>query len=120
MTNAMSKTRDTIFTFENIFFKSKSERSSISKTQSFKLFTTNSNRKKLTHEKTLPIRARKIRLHVQKKSGITSSPPTKIKTNESLIKARFHTPKTLPVHLECAHMPSAKKYVLPIEKIEEN
>ena len=56
----------------------------------------------------------------KKKSGLTSSLPTKIKTNESLIKARFHTPKTLPVHLECAHMPSAEKYLLTIEKIEEN
>ena len=116
----MSKTRGTIFTFKNIFLKSKSERSSISKKRHFKLFTTNSNRKKLTHEKTLPIQDRKIRLHVQKKSGLTSIPPTKIKTNESLIKARFHTPKTLPVHCECAHMPSAKKYVLAIKKIEEN
>ena len=39
---------------------------------------------------------------------------SKIKTNESLIKARVNTPKTLPVHLESAHMPSAKKYILPI------
>ena len=117
----MSKTRGTIFTFKNIFLKSKSERSSISKKKRhFKSFTTNSNRKKLTHEKTLRIRARKIRLHVQKKSGLTSIPPTKIKTNESLIKAPFHTPKTLPVHLESAHMPSAKKYLLTIKKIEEN
>ena len=52
----------------------------------------------------------------KKKSGLTSSLPTKIKTNESLIKARSRTPKTLPVHLECARMPSAKKYVLAIKK----
>ena len=56
----------------------------------------------------------------KKKSGLTSSLPTKIKKNEWLIKARLHTPQTLPVHLECAHMPSAKKYLLAIEKIEEN
>ena len=41
---------------------------------------------------------------------------SKIKTNESLIKARANTPKTLPVHLESAHMPSAKKYVPAIKK----
>ena len=69
--------------------------------------------------KTLQIRARKIRLHIQK-SGLTSSLQTKIKTNESLINARVNTPKNLPVHLECVHIPSAKKYVLAIEKIEEN
>ena len=112
----MSKTRGTIFTFKNIFLKSKSERSSISKKRHFKSFTTNSHRKKLTHEKTLRIRTRKIRLHVQKKSGLTSIPPTKIKTNESMIKARFNTPKNLPAHLECMHMPSAIKYLLASER----
>ena len=54
--------------------------------------------------------------HPKKKSGLTSSLLTKIKTNESLTKARFNTPKTLPVHLECAHRPSAKKYLHPIKK----
>ena len=54
--------------------------------------------------------------HPKKKSGLTSSLLTKIKTNESLIKPRFNTPKTLPVHLECVHMPSFKKYVLAIKK----
>ena len=41
---------------------------------------------------------------------------SKIKTNESLIKARANTPITLPVHLESTHMPSAKKYVRPSAK----
>ena len=52
----------------------------------------------------------------QKKPGLTSSLQTKIKTNESPTKNRFKAPKTLPVHFECAHMPSAKKYVHTIEK----
>ena len=52
----------------------------------------------------------------KKKSGLTSSLQTTIKTNESMIRARLKTPKTLPAHLECAHMPSAKKYIPPIEK----
>ena len=52
----------------------------------------------------------------KKKSDLTSSLQTNIKTNESLTKNRSTTPKTLPVHFECAHMPSAKTYVLSIEK----
>ena len=52
----------------------------------------------------------------KKKSGLTSSLQTKIKTNESMINARLKTPKNLPAHLECVYMSSAKKYVLASER----